>query len=145
MVSKYVKNIRLPIPKCFFATCEDSKKLHPETIGHIVSTEDDIMSKVGTALQLEKEPTVIESHRLILLENMEMEGFDVKTTEGSKFLPFLSVQAAIKELAVVHCVSWAFSEITGKQLRTVWPFLHDKHMHQYTWVQFTVLAKHTVC
>jgi len=111
------------VPQCYFGTCETSKKVSVEVLAKLVSTDEDIMSKVATAMSVDKKTPVVESHRMLLLQDIEREKFEIRTTAASKFIPFLNVEAVLKEMAVIHCVSWALTEIEGKRLKEMWPFL----------------------
>lgn len=90
--------------------------------------ENNILSKIAAVLKKNRDnDDTIESHRLIIVEDLVKEGFGRKNSTGTSFLPLMNVMAGLKEIAKLHAVSWSFSKSTDKQLFEHWPFLEMKN------------------
>lgn len=96
--------------------------------------EDDIMSKVAAGLEFyerdrrkrESKTGRQSSYRLLILEDVCRQGFKLKNAgESSTFLSLLNVEEALKNLAEIHSVSWAYSQVSRKSLVKTWPFLNN--------------------
>lgn len=85
------------------------------------------MSKVNAGIEIDAKTPVFDSHRLLLLEDVQRNGFEDKNVDNSTFLPLLNVKAALKKLSVIHCTSWAFTKITNKTFTSAWPFISNEH------------------
>jgi len=67
-------------------------------------------------------------HSLLIMEDFGQQGFEA---DDNHSLPIFKTSAALRELAKFHGTTWAFGEVTGNSLGSLWPFLLRPRSRHY--------------
>lgn len=102
------------------------------------------MSKVAAGMEIHKRDKKLKEqlsssnksvkksgNRLLILDDIHKHNFKSRIVPGSSFLSLMNVEKALKGLAKVHAVSWAFSHRTGKSMDKLWPLLSNQKYSSY--------------
>ncbi|ODN02302.1 hypothetical protein Ocin01_04385 [Orchesella cincta] len=123
--------VNFSVPECFYGCYQTEEKR--QLIENLELADDifldGIMNKVAAGIKYyEREkrnerPVKQSSYRLLILDDICRQGYEMKSVPGITFLPLLNVEEALKRMAEIHSTSWAFCEMTGKSFSKTWPFL----------------------
>ncbi|CAL8072726.1 unnamed protein product [Orchesella dallaii] len=123
--------VNFSVPECFYG-CYQTEEKRPLIENLDLADDmflDGIMNKVAAGMKYyEREKRSGQtlkqsSYRLLILDDIYRQGYEMKSVLGTTFLPLLNVEEALKKLAEIHSTSWAFCEMTGKSFSKTWPFL----------------------
>lgn len=110
--------MNLPIPTCYYSKYEDNNKMEFENLLEHGTDSLDLSS-----LDSKNPDDIVESQRILILNNVLKQGFKPKNVQGTSFLSPMNVTHGLKEIAKLHALSWAFSKSTRKPLMEHFPFL----------------------
>lgn len=121
--------MKLPIPTCYYGSYEYHEELNIEKHWE---TNDDVMSKVAAGLKKETDSDgLLQSYRVLILNDMFQEGFHARNSKGTTFMPLLSVMEGVREIAKIHAAYWAFTKQSSTKVCENWGFLENKHFMSY--------------
>jgi hypothetical protein len=103
---------KLSVPKCYYAQYH-AQPPRPTIAGSLYSENDAVVIP---------SPSIPEAESVLVLEDVRPLGYTMK--DFSCGLTLEEAMAALREIAIVHSLSWSMQELTGEPLDHKWDFAY---------------------